>query len=111
MQCCKKYLHCNIKHSILRRFPFQVIPAPVRNRHVAFVREPIGVAAMITPWNFPNAMITRKVRTYVLVRKTRAYSEVFIGLGSSVKNQCQKKDTKDVLNVSICFRGALESKF
>ena len=25
------------------------------------VKEPIGVAAMITPWNFPNAMITRKV--------------------------------------------------
>ncbi len=28
---------------------------------MVFVREPIGVAAMITPWNFPNAMITRKV--------------------------------------------------
>ena len=26
-----------------------------------FMREPIGVAAIITPWNFPNAMITRKV--------------------------------------------------
>ena len=26
-----------------------------------FIRQPIGVAAMITPWNFPNAMITRKV--------------------------------------------------
>jgi len=25
-----------------------------------FIREPIGVSAMITPWNFPNAMITRK---------------------------------------------------
>ena len=38
-----------------------MVPSPVANRQMLFVREPIGVAAMITPWNFPNAMITRKV--------------------------------------------------
>ena len=26
-----------------------------------FIRQPIGVAGIITPWNFPNAMITRKL--------------------------------------------------
>lgn len=43
----------------------QIVPAPVANRQMVFVREPIGVAAMITPWNFPNAMITRKVHVNI----------------------------------------------
>jgi len=44
-----------------RRINGDVVPAPQANRQMVFTREPIGVAAMITPWNFPNAMITRKV--------------------------------------------------
>lgn len=38
-----------------------VVPSPSRNKRMLFIRQPIGVAAMITPWNFPSAMITRKV--------------------------------------------------
>ena len=37
-----------------------VIPAPHSNQRILVVKEPIGVVAAITPWNFPNAMITRK---------------------------------------------------
>ena len=37
-----------------------VIPAPVRGQHIIVLRQPIGVTAAITPWNFPAAMITRK---------------------------------------------------
>ena len=37
-----------------------VIPAPVAGRQMLAVREPVGVAAVITPWNFPVAMIARK---------------------------------------------------
>ncbi|HLH75806.1 MAG TPA: NADP-dependent succinate-semialdehyde dehydrogenase [Candidatus Binataceae bacterium] len=37
-----------------------VIPAHTRDRRIVVLKEPIGVAAAITPWNFPNAMITRK---------------------------------------------------
>ena len=37
-----------------------VIPAPRRGQHIVVLRQPIGVAAAITPWNFPAAMITRK---------------------------------------------------
>eukprot|EP00094_Tigriopus_californicus_P005264 TCALIF_05074-PA protein Name:"Similar to Aldh5a1 Succinate-semialdehyde dehydrogenase, mitochondrial (Rattus norvegicus)" AED:0.17 eAED:0.17 QI:569/0.8/0.83/1/1/1/6/157/600 len=44
-----------------RRINGDVVQAPAANKRMLFVREPIGVAAMITPWNFPNAMITRKV--------------------------------------------------
>eukprot|EP01041_Mallomonas_annulata_P004475 gene4475-8910_t len=38
-----------------------VIPSSVRDRVSLAVKEPVGPAALITPWNFPCAMITRKV--------------------------------------------------
>ncbi|WP_082550885.1 NAD-dependent succinate-semialdehyde dehydrogenase [Pseudorhodoferax sp. Leaf265] len=36
------------------------IPSPSPSKRIAVVKQPIGVAALITPWNFPSAMITRK---------------------------------------------------
>jgi len=38
-----------------------VIPSPTNDRRLIVIKQPIGVVAAITPWNFPNAMITRKV--------------------------------------------------
>jgi succinate-semialdehyde dehydrogenase/glutarate-semialdehyde dehydrogenase len=38
-----------------------VIPSPTNDRRLIVLKQPIGVVAAITPWNFPNAMITRKV--------------------------------------------------
>ena len=38
----------------------ETIPEPVRGRKLLAVKEPVGVAAVITPWNFPLAMLTRK---------------------------------------------------
>jgi succinate-semialdehyde dehydrogenase/glutarate-semialdehyde dehydrogenase len=37
-----------------------MIPSPWTDKRILVMKEPVGVAAMITPWNFPNAMITRK---------------------------------------------------
>ena len=37
-----------------------VIPAPQNDKRIIVTKEPIGVCAAITPWNFPTAMITRK---------------------------------------------------
>jgi succinate-semialdehyde dehydrogenase/glutarate-semialdehyde dehydrogenase len=37
------------------------IPGPAPDRRIVVVKEPIGVCAAITPWNFPSSMITRKV--------------------------------------------------
>ncbi len=37
-----------------------VIPQPLSDRRIVVTKEPVGVVGMITPWNFPNAMITRK---------------------------------------------------
>ncbi len=37
-----------------------VIPTPAADRRLFAIRQPVGVVAAITPWNFPLAMITRK---------------------------------------------------
>lgn len=37
-----------------------VIPSPQPDNRLLVIKQPIGVAAAITPWNFPSAMITRK---------------------------------------------------
>ena len=39
----------------------ETIPAPTTKSRFVTIRQPVGVAALITPWNFPAAMITRKV--------------------------------------------------
>lgn len=38
-----------------------VIPSGAADRRILVLKQPIGVCAAITPWNFPNGMITRKV--------------------------------------------------
>lgn len=43
-----------------RRIYGEIIPTPQATKRLFITREPIGVAALITPWNFPHAMITRK---------------------------------------------------
>jgi succinate-semialdehyde dehydrogenase/glutarate-semialdehyde dehydrogenase len=44
-----------------RRAYGQVIPGHMADKRLVVLREPVGVVAAITPWNFPSAMITRKV--------------------------------------------------
>jgi len=44
-----------------RRVYGETIPAPNDDRRILAIKQPVGVAAAITPWNFPIAMITRKV--------------------------------------------------
>ena len=39
----------------------ETIPSPTNDRRLLVIKQPIGVTAAITPWNFPIAMITRKV--------------------------------------------------
>ena len=48
-----------------RRLNGECVPSPTNTKQMIFIREPVGVAAVITPWNFPNAMITRKVCVYL----------------------------------------------
>jgi succinate-semialdehyde dehydrogenase / glutarate-semialdehyde dehydrogenase len=44
-----------------KRIYGEVVPPVVHGRKYLTMRQPVGPAAMITPWNFPSAMITRKV--------------------------------------------------
>lgn len=44
-----------------RRIYGETIPSTDQNRRLLVLKQPIGVCAAITPWNFPIAMITRKV--------------------------------------------------
>ncbi|MFT6527108.1 MAG: succinate-semialdehyde dehydrogenase/glutarate-semialdehyde dehydrogenase [Celeribacter sp.] len=44
-----------------RRMYGDVIPGHATDKRIVVIKQPVGVVAAITPWNFPNAMITRKV--------------------------------------------------
>ena len=44
-----------------RRINGKIIPSPAQDKKIFAMKEPVGVCAIITPWNFPIAMITRKV--------------------------------------------------
>lgn len=44
-----------------KRVAEDTLPTPDANKRIVVVKEPIGVCAAITPWNFPAAMIARKV--------------------------------------------------
>lgn len=44
-----------------RRVNGEILPANTPDKRLLITREPVGVCAAITPWNFPAAMITRKV--------------------------------------------------
>lgn len=46
-----------------RRIYGEVVPSDTPNKRIIVIRQPIGVAALITPWNFPLNILSRKVAT------------------------------------------------
>ncbi|MBY5408409.1 NAD-dependent succinate-semialdehyde dehydrogenase [Rhizobium leguminosarum] len=44
-----------------KRIYGETIPAPSQDKRMIVIRQPVGVVGTITPWNFPAAMITRKI--------------------------------------------------
>lgn len=44
-----------------KRIYGDTIPSPASDKRVVVIKQPIGVVACITPWNFPNAMLARKI--------------------------------------------------
>jgi succinate-semialdehyde dehydrogenase/glutarate-semialdehyde dehydrogenase len=44
-----------------RRAYGDVVPSPAREKRLWVLRQPLGVVAAITPWNFPATMVTRKI--------------------------------------------------
>lgn len=60
-----------------RRVYGEIIPSPVQNKRISVIKQPLGVVAAITPWNFPLSMVARKlgpalaVGCTVIVRPSR----------------------------------------
>jgi len=44
-----------------KRLYGDTIPQPSNDKRIVCIKQPVGVVACITPWNFPNAMLTRKI--------------------------------------------------
>ena len=44
-----------------KRMYGDVIPAPGADKRIFTIKQPVGVVGCITPWNFPNAMLARKI--------------------------------------------------
>lgn len=44
-----------------KRVHGDILPSPANNRRLLSIKQPVGPAGLITPWNFPSAMITRKL--------------------------------------------------
>jgi succinate-semialdehyde dehydrogenase/glutarate-semialdehyde dehydrogenase len=44
-----------------KRIYGDIIPSAGNDKRLVVIRQPVGVVACITPWNFPNAMLTRKI--------------------------------------------------
>lgn len=44
-----------------RRIYGDTIPQPANDKRLVCIKQPVGVVACIIPWNFPNAMLTRKI--------------------------------------------------
>jgi len=44
-----------------KRIYGDTIPAPAQDKRIVVIKQPVGVVACITPWNFPNAMLARKM--------------------------------------------------
>lgn len=54
-----------------RRIYGEIVPSPVASKQIEVTKQPIGVAGLITPWNFPHAMITRKAAAALAAGESR----------------------------------------
>jgi succinate-semialdehyde dehydrogenase/glutarate-semialdehyde dehydrogenase len=50
-----------------KRLYGDTIPAPSHDKRIVVIKQPVGVVACITPWNFPNAMLARKIEAAIEV--------------------------------------------
>ena len=66
-----------------------MVPAPAKGKEMVFIRQPVGVAAMITPWNFPAAMITRKAgKTTINLRLRQLIQLIYEIAGAALAAGC-----------------------
>lgn len=59
-----------------RRIYGEIIPSPQSQKRLLVTRQPIGATALITPWNFPHAMITRKAAAALAAGSIPQHSKI-----------------------------------
>ncbi|HEV2122389.1 MAG TPA: NAD-dependent succinate-semialdehyde dehydrogenase [Chloroflexota bacterium] len=83
-QVAAAFLQWNAEEA--RRIYGEVVPSHAQDRRVLTIKQPVGVVAAITPWNFPTSMVTRKVAPAlaagctVVLRPARATPLVAVAL-------------------------------
>ncbi|PWN38372.1 aldehyde dehydrogenase [Meira miltonrushii] len=90
----------------------KTIPAPLPNVRNVTIRQPVGVCALITPWNFPAAMITRKLAPALAAGCTaviKAPAETPYTSLAITKLAEQVGFPKGVINVITCAKGENEA--
>lgn len=90
-----------------RRIDGEVIPSPTPTKRIVIEKQPIGVVGLITPWNFPHAMITRKAGAALAAGCTcvikPAEDTPFTSL-AAVQLAYEAGFPKGVINVVTCHR-------
>lgn len=56
---CVQFIKWNAEEG--KRIYGEIIPPSSPNQRISVIKQPVGVCALITPWNFPGAMVARKV--------------------------------------------------
>lgn len=88
------------------------IPTPVKSKRMMTIKQPIGVVSMITPWNFPAAMITRKAAPALMAGCTvvvKPSEETPFSALALAELAEQAGVPKGVLNVIPCSRSNVAS--
>ncbi|MGG1663698.1 NAD-dependent succinate-semialdehyde dehydrogenase [Brevibacillus sp. NRS-1366] len=68
-----------------RRIYGETIPAPIRNKRLKVIRQPVGPVAAITPWNFPLSMVIRKIAPALAAGCTVVLKPAELTPGSAVQ--------------------------
>lgn len=91
-----------------RRIRGETIPSPTPSKKIILEKAPIGVAALITPWNFPHAMITRKAGAALAAGCTcviKPAEDTPLTALALVELAHEAGIPRGVLNVVTCDRG------
>eukprot|EP00040_Diaphanoeca_grandis_P031101 m.185369 g.185369 ORF g.185369 m.185369 type:complete len:540 (+) comp32232_c0_seq3:140-1759(+) len=94
-----------------KRIEGDVLPAASSSQRIMVTRQPVGVCSLITPWNFPNAMITRKAGAALAAGCTaiiKPSEDTPLSAEALVKLAYAAGIPKHVLQVVTCSRDSVE---
>jgi succinate-semialdehyde dehydrogenase/glutarate-semialdehyde dehydrogenase len=106
-----------------KRIYGDIIAPPSNDKRLLVVRQPVGVVASITPWNYPSAMITREITSNPIVRKLSFTGSTEVG--KLLISQCAETVKKvsmelggnapfivfDDADIEAAVSGAMASKY